>query len=163
MTQVSYVVFGVSGCGKSTVGRALAERLKLPFHDADDYHPQANIDKMASGQPLNDADRQPWLGRLNRLLIKEAPLVLACSALKQSYRETLSRDIDQLRWVLLNAHREVLFDRLEKRIAEGSHFMPAELLQSQIDTLEKPATEEDAMTLDATLPVYQLVDRIASR
>lgn len=136
----SLIVMGVSGCGKSTVGRLLAARTGQPFYDADDFHPPANIEKMRSGIPLADADRAPWLASLHELLSKEASrqgCVLACSALRQSYRRTLTGTLSGVGWVYLRGTREELLARLESR--EG-HFMPPTLLDSQLAALEEPET-----------------------
>ncbi|QDU72553.1 gluconokinase [Mucisphaera calidilacus] len=140
-----YVVMGVSGCGKSTIGKRLAQRLNLPFYDADDFHPQANRDKMAAGQPLNDHDRQPWLETLAHNIqswasAPEGGAVLACSALKRAYRDTL-RSTPAVRFVLLVGSFELILSRMQQR---SDHFMPATLLQSQFDTLETPGPPHDA-------------------
>ena len=130
------VVMGVSGAGKSTVGKRLAERLGWPFLDADEYHPVQNVAKMAAGTPLTDADRLPWLQKLNALLRKEADAVLACSALKDSYRKLLVENIPQSRIVFLRG----TIDLIRLRLAERQHrYMPASLLDSQFATLEPPA------------------------
>ncbi|MEL7089040.1 MAG: gluconokinase, partial [Planctomycetota bacterium] len=150
---VRWVVMGVSGCGKSTVGRALAEALRTDFYDADDFHPEANVAKMASGQPLNDDDRGPWLDRLSELLRDRPGAVLACSALKKAYRDRLSRGGDAVRFAHLHADFSTLQDRM---LGRDDHFMPAALLKSQLDTLEPP-TPDEALILDATLGVDQLV------
>lgn len=151
------VVMGVSGSGKTTVGRALAQRLRWPFHDADDFHSQANVDKMARGVPLIDADREPWLASLQGLLrqIGDRHAVLACSALRSAFRQRLASAGHDVRFVYLKASKEVLAQRLAQR--EG-HYMPVSLLQSQLDTLEEPG---DAIVVDAALPVDDIVERIA--
>lgn len=129
-----YVIYGVSGCGKSTVAKLLSDKLALPFYDADDYHPQANIDKMTQGSPLNDNDRQPWLERLAKLINDDNGCVLACSALKEKYRKTLAKGPNKIQWIHLEGEFDVIADRMKLR---GKHFMKAEMLQSQFDTLEK--------------------------
>ncbi len=129
---------GVSGSGKSTIGQMLASRLGLPFHDGDDYHPEKNIRKMASGNPLNDDDRLGWLLRLNELLRKEASsgLVLACSALKEKYRRTVANGLDnEPVWIYLEGSFDQILSRLEER---KEHFMTSALLKSQFETLEVP-------------------------
>ena len=133
------VIMGVSGSGKTTVGQLLATRLGLPFYDADDFHSAANIAKMASGTPLTDADRHDWLATLAADIAKwEAAggAVLACSALKEAYRQTLQHLVPTpLKWVFLDGSRELLRSRLEHR---HGHYMGAALLDSQLATLEKP-------------------------
>ena len=130
------IVMGVSGCGKSTVGELLAKRLGCPFLDADEFHPPENVAKMAAGTPLTDADRQPWLESLNRKLRDGQKTVLACSALKETYRRTLSRNLADCRFVHLRGSIELI----RARLAERKHrYMPASLLESQFATLEPPA------------------------
>lgn len=156
MKPRTIVVMGVSGAGKSHVGRNLADRLGWRFADADDYHPAANVAKMRAGEPLDDTDRQPWLDALNELLKGSGePLVLACSALKASYRDTIRGDLTDVAFVFLNGSYEAIAGRLESR---QGHYMPASLLRSQFEALEPPA---DALELDCLLPPAELVDRIA--
>ena len=159
MRPTAVVLMGVSGCGKSTVGKALAARLGWRFHDADDYHPCANVQKMRSGQALDDDDRWPWLDRLNSLLrhsaAKREPVVLACSALKQRYRERLADRVPGTLFV----HLRGSFELISARLSERRHvYMPATLLRSQFDALETPA---DALDVDVALPLADIVDRIA--
>jgi gluconokinase len=147
---VIIVVMGVSGSGKTTVGRALAERLGWRFRDADDFHPPANVAKMAAGTPLTDDDRWPWLDRLadelRRVLASGGNAVLACSALKQAYRDRLARAGD-VRFVHLVGD----FDTIAARLAARQHrYMPATLLQSQFAALEPPV---DALDVDVREPV----------
>lgn len=136
---------GVCGCGKSTVGEALARSLAWPFLDADDFHPQANVDKMANGQPLTDDDRWPWLDRiaaeLAGILARRGHAVLACSALKAAYRERLASAGD-VRFVHLHGEYDVIAARLASR---EHRYMPASLLASQFAALETPA---GALTVD---------------
>ena len=132
------IVMGVSGSGKSTIGQLLAQELNLVFLDADDYHPPENIEKMKDGRPLNDQDRKGWLSSLNTEIRKfeDRGLVLACSALKESYRRHLGTAVTKdIQWVYLDGQFEEILNRMRKR---KGHFMPATLLKSQFDTLEVP-------------------------
>lgn len=151
---------GVSGSGKSTIGKLLAQKLKTPFLDGDDYHPASNIKKMAEGSPLDDEDRQGWLERLN-LLGKEylsSGAVIACSALKESYRTILAKDIEtNLVWIYLKGSYEEISERLKKR---KGHFMPSALLKSQFDVLEPPT---DAITIAIVQDPEQLVTQICEQ
>jgi len=133
----SIIVMGVSGSGKTTIGENLAKELNLSFYDADHFHPTSNIEKMKAGTPLNDADRYPWLKRLSGELEKwqkEGGAVLACSALKEEYRKLLS-ERTHVEWVFLSADFDTIYNRMKNR----NHFMKAEMLKSQFDTLEVPA------------------------
>lgn len=134
------VLMGVTGSGKTTIGRLLAARTGWQFVDGDDYHSAENRRKMNSGTPLTDEDRGPWLESLHRVLAgwlrRGESGILACSALKRSYRDTLADGISNLRFVLLEAPREILAERLATR---AGHFMNPALLSSQIETLEAPA------------------------
>jgi len=140
------ILMGVSGSGKTTVGLALSRALGWPYFDADDYHPAGNVEKMRAGTPLTDADRWPWLDRLNELLrarqVRGESAILGCSALKQAYRDRLANGLEALRWVHLEGSFELIQSRLQAR---KGHYMPATLLQSQFATLEAPT---DAVTLD---------------
>ncbi len=151
------VLMGVTGSGKTTVGRALAKRLGWKYLDADEFHPAPNIAKMRAGVPLNDADRQPWLKYLARTIRDSLQVgesaVLACSALKQAYRDTLSIG-DGVCFVYLHGDRETIAERLRAR---SNHYMNPKLLDSQFDTLEEP---KDALKIDAALPVDDIVRQI---
>jgi carbohydrate kinase (thermoresistant glucokinase family) len=139
---------GVSGCGKSTVGALLARKLGVEFLDADEFHPQENVAKMAAGVPLTDEDRRPWLERLNAELRKREDVVLACSALKQSYRDALAEGAD-CRFV----HLRGSIDLIRSRLADRRHrYMPASLLESQFATLEPP---RDAIEIHVTRPAAE--------
>lgn len=140
------VVMGVSGVGKTTIGEALARSLACSFLDADDYHPPANVAKMASGIALEDADRWPWLDALNaELRSAKGRVVLACSALKEAYRERLAAGLHDVRFVYLHAPFEVIHARLAQR---KHRYMPASLLASQLATLERPAGAIDVEVAD---------------
>ncbi len=133
------VVMGVSGCGKSTVGRALADRLSATFLDADDFHPVANVEKMRAGTPLNDEDRGPWLRALNHELRERGQrgerVVLACSALKTRYRDAIGDELPRVGWIFLDGSFEVIAERMRAR---ANHYMPETLLRSQFEALERP-------------------------
>jgi carbohydrate kinase (thermoresistant glucokinase family) len=146
---------GVSGCGKSTVGALLAQRLGVEFLDADEFHPPENVAKMAAGVPLTDEERSPWLERLNAELRKRNNAVLACSALKESYRELLARDLE-CRFVLLRGSIELIRSRLQER---KHRYMPASLLESQFAALEPPAR---AIEVDIAEPPERCVETIAA-
>jgi gluconokinase len=151
------VVMGVAGSGKSTVGALLAARNNGCFHDADEFHPPANIAKMASGVPLTDADRLPWLQRLRREVIDATPAdqfcVLACSALKKIYRQQLGIGSDKVALVYLKGTAERLAERLGNRTG---HYMKAAMLESQLATLEEPSAEE-GFTVGIDPPVLDIV------
>jgi gluconokinase len=136
---LALVVCGVSGAGKTTIGRMLAERLGYAFLDADDFHPPGNVEKMARGEPLSEVDRTPWLDALAALLRERvatgAPVVLACSALRQAHRDRLGVDQRQIVTVFLEGSLPLIADRMARRAHE---FMPASLLPSQFDVLEPP-------------------------
>lgn len=163
------VIIGVAGAGKTTVGRALAEALAgsgeghdgWRFVDADDFHSPENRARMAAGRPLDDAARAPWLAALGRAidgwLAAGDSVVLACSALRRSYRDALRRDPERVRLVYLRASEPLLAARLAAR---RDHFMPAALLSSQLATLEEPDLDEDALVVDAAEPPAALVARI---
>ncbi len=152
------VLMGVSGSGKTTVGRLLSERLGWPLLDADDFHPPANIEKMRAGIPLTDDDRWPWLDRLNGLLrIKDSNrenALLACSALKQKYRDRLAAGCRDLRWVHLKGSFELIESRLKAR---KGHYMKAGLLESQFAALEEPV---DAITADISAAPKAIADAV---
>lgn len=151
------LLMGVSGAGKTTLGERLARELGCRFIDADDYHPPENLRKMASGVPLQDADRWPWLDRLNALLREERHAVLACSALKESYRRRLAEGIDGFRTVFLRGP----FELIDARLAARRHrYMPASLLRSQFETLEPPA---DALVLDVSGTIEEAMTELRAK
>lgn len=135
-----FIIFmGVSGCGKTTIGKMMAEVLDVPYYEGDEYHPQENVDKMSRGIPLDDDDRDGWLQRLSDLirekLDKGESGVLSCSALKKEYRDRLRVDPDRVHFIYLKGSYELIRDRMKKR---KNHYMPANLLKSQFETLEEP-------------------------
>ena len=152
---------GVSGAGKSSVGQALSKSLKLPFYDGDDYHPQANIDKMRQGIPLEDSDRWGWLKNLNQLAkeaLKKEGAVMVCSALKEVYRQELSKDLSTAcEWIYLKGSYELILERIQAR---AGHFMPPELLQSQFNTLEAP---KNAIEIDVSAPLSEIIQTLEMR
>lgn len=158
MTPLGFLVMGVSGSGKTTLAKALAERLGWDFFDADDFHPPGNIAKMTVGIPLDDSDRTPWLASLHERLLSTMKAdrhpVLACSALKERYRTQLLAGLDGIVIVHLAGSYELIRSRLEGR---RGHFMRAEMLRSQFEALEDPL---DALVLDASKPLEQLLDEI---
>jgi ribose 5-phosphate isomerase A len=155
------VIMGVSGTGKSTIAEDLAARLGWSFKEGDALHPEANVAKMHAGIPLTDADRQPWLERVAAWIdgqrAKKQPGIITCSALKRSYRQIIIGDRPEARLVYLRGARDLVAQHLAGR---DGHFMPATLLQSQIDTLEEPGPDEDPLTVDVGPPASQVTDRI---
>jgi gluconokinase len=158
---VIVILMGVTGCGKTTVGAMLAEARGWDFHDADDFHPAENVVKMKSGAPLDDEDRWPWLAHLNAFLIgndrQGKSLVLACSALKQVYRDRLARDCAAARFVFLDGDIELIRARLAAR---QGHYMNPALLDSQFAILERP---QEALRLDIAASPAELEWSIRKR
>ena len=154
----SLVLMGVSAAGKTVVGRDAAARAGVVFLDADDLHPAANVAKMAAGHPLDDADRAPWLDAVGEALRDHRPCVIACSALKRSYRARLRELAPGTLFALLDMPRAVLEQRLATR--EG-HYMPASLLDSQLATLESPAPGELVTMLDGERSIPDLAQQVA--
>ncbi|MGE2833375.1 gluconokinase [Mycobacterium sp. SMC-4] len=154
---VPIVVMGVSGSGKSTVGAALAQRLRVPFADADDFHPPANIAKMSAGEPLDDDDRYPWLEAIGEWLAQRCDTggVISCSALKHRYRDQLRTHCAEVQFLHLSGTVEVISRRQASR---PGHFMPASLLQSQFDTLEPLADDERGCEIDVDQSIDAIVD-----
>ena len=149
------IVMGVSGSGKTTLANAISIEHNFRLIEGDAFHPKSNINKMQSGIPLDDLDRKPWLEKLNQEIHKHSSqgIVLACSALKQNYRDLLAKHFltGQIQWIYLKCDFKILQERLKKR----THFMPLSLLQSQLETLEPP---KEAIYLDATKKLNQLMD-----
>jgi len=144
------VLFGVAGSGKTTIGHLLAEELGWNFYDADEFHPASNLEKMGQGIALTDADRWPWLETLRELLkeriARKENLILACSALKEEYRDYL-RISDEIKWIFLKGEYGLVADRFEQR---RGHFMNSNLLRSQFETLEEPKRDALVVDVDAT-------------
>ena len=151
------VVMGVQGCGKSTAGQAVAARLGLPFLDGDDLHPASNKEKMASGHPLTDADREPWLRAIGReiaaCLEQGTAPVVACSSLKRQYRDLIRSFAPQTQFIHLEGSRELIAERVTKRDHE---YMPPTLLDSQFETLEPLGEDEAGIRLQITLSLDEI-------
>jgi len=157
------VMMGVSGVGKTTIGTLLAERLGWGYAEGDSYHPPANVEKMRAGTPLDDADRGPWLAAIaadiDRWRAAGQGMVVACSALKRRYRDVLIGERADVRLVRLAGEEALIRARMEKRT---DHYMPPSLLLSQLATLEPPAPDEAAITVEVTQEPERCVDRILS-
>lgn len=151
------VVMGVSGSGKSTVGAVLAQRLRVPFADADDFHPPANVAKMTAGEPLNDDDRYPWLEAIGEWLAERCTTggVMSCSALKRKYRDQLRRHCPDIEVLHLTGTPEVIGRRQASR---PGHFMPASLLASQFDTLEPLQPDERGVDIEVDQSIDAIVE-----
>lgn len=156
----AWVVMGVSGCGKSSIGARLAQALGLPFIEGDAFHSSANVAKMAAGTPLTDDDRRDWLATLRDELarhLRQGGAVLACSSLKRAYRDVLREADAGLRFVHLSGPRDVLLERMGKR---PGHYMPASLLDSQLQTLEALQADERGIVLDIREAPQRMVERV---
>lgn len=155
--RVVIVVMGVSGCGKSTIGRALADALGWDFQEGDTLHPQANIDKMSAGISLDDDDRWPWLDRIAEWIGDEAAQqrsgVVTCSALKRSYRDRLRLTGGSVRFAYINVSRA----ELERRTRQRQHFMPPSLLDSQLKTLQEPTPDEPALAVNGEATIEAMI------
>jgi gluconokinase len=154
---VVIVVMGVSGCGKSTIGRALADAFGWDFQEGDSLHPQANIEKMTGGISLNDDDRWPWLDRIAAWISDETTQrhngVVTCSSLKRSYRDRLRQAGIGVRFVYIHVSRA----ELERRTQQREHFMPASLLDSQLKTLQEPTADELALTVSGEATIETMI------
>jgi gluconokinase len=155
------LVMGVSGSGKTTIGAMLAGRLGWPYAEADDFHPPANVAKMAAGHPLTDEDRWPWLEAIGRWIDERRAAgesaVVSCSALKRSYRDLLRRGQPELYLVYLDGSREIIGERM---VARQGHFFTAEMLDSQFEALEPPEPDEDVLTVPVTASPPEIVEEI---
>ena len=155
-----YIVMGVCGCGKTTVGRLLAERLGVPFHDADDFHPRANVERMRRGEALTDDDRRPWLEELATAIAawnRAGGAVLACSALKRSYRAMLGAHDNKVSYVYLKGSADIIRQRMAGRT---DHYMNPALIESQFATLEEP---KDAIVEDVRRSPAEIADSVLAR
>jgi gluconokinase len=152
------ILMGVSGSGKTSVGKALSDALGWPFYDGDGFHPQENVDKMATGIPLNDEDRQPWLERLHELLYEHLQanrsLVLACSALKMRYRAVLKGELNGIEFVHLAGSFDLIYPRIQNR---SGHYMRAGMLRSQFRDLEAPV---DGLTISVDQPIGAIIKKV---
>jgi 6-phosphogluconate dehydrogenase len=152
-------IMGVSGSGKTTIGKLLAEKTGVPFFDGDDMHSSANKKKMKGGQPLTDEDRKGWLQQINLLAVdqqRSAGAIIACSALKKKYRDILNEKIYRPFWIFLHGDFRVIQERMKKR----EHFMPPDLLYSQFEILEEP---DNAMFIDINKKPEEIVDIIKQK
>lgn len=157
-TDLRIVIMGVSGCGKSSVGEGLAERLGIPYRDGDDLHPPANVEKMRAGIPLTDADRWPWLDRVAATLRDGAPVIVGCSALRRAYRDRLRAGAGgPLRFIHLTGDRDLIAGRMSGRTG---HYMPPSLLDSQFAALDPPGPDE-ALTIDIDQPLSAIISAAA--
>lgn len=156
-----FVVMGVAGCGKSTVGLAVAEAVGATYLDGDDLHPESNIAKMSSGRPLNDDDRAPWLDKVGAALrVRDGTVLIGCSALKRAYRDRIRAAAGEpVRFLHLAGAREVIEARMSVR---SGHFMPVTLLDSQFAALEPLQADEDGIAVDIDQPIARVVAQIAS-
>jgi gluconokinase len=164
MQPLRIVVMGVSGCGKSTVGRLLAQSLGLPFVEGDELHPPANVERMAAGIALTDDDRRGWLDavaqRLDDPQARHSGAVVACSALRRIYRDRLRQAAPHLRLVWLHGPEVLLAQRLASR---SGHYMPPSLLPSQLATLEPPGADEQALVASISAPPQALVRQLVTQ
>jgi len=160
---VIVIIFGVSGAGKTTVGKLFAHEVGWRFIEADDFHPAANVAKMRSGRPLTDEDRWPWLERLHQEIKRSIDVgesaVLACSALKRAYRDRL-RASEDVKFVFLRGDYALVEKQLHSR---RGHFMNPDLLQSQFDDLEEPEPDEHVLTIEVGHTPEEIVDRIKAK
>lgn len=151
------ILMGVSGCGKSSVGAGLSQRLGIPYRDGDDLHPAANVEKMRAGHPLNDDDRWPWLDRVAAVLAVDAPVIVGCSALRRAYRDRIRAGAGgPVQFVHLTGSRAVIAARMAAR---KGHYMPPTLLDSQFATLEPPGPDE-AIRMDVDQSLTRLISQI---
>jgi gluconokinase len=162
--QPIIVIMGVAGSGKTTVGALLAGRLRWPYAEADNFHPQSNVDKMAAGHPLTDEDRRPWLEAIGRWIderrAQNEPGVVSCSGLKRAYRDMLRKGRPEVRTVFLEGSKELIMRRM---VARHGHFMKAAMLDSQFADLEEPEADEDVLVISVEATPEEIVDQIIER
>lgn len=161
MTGNSIIVMGVSGCGKSTIGALIAQRLGAKFIDGDDLHPRANIEKMRRGEPLNDHDRAPWLERIRdaafSLENKSEQGIIVCSALKKAYRDQIRDGNQNVTFLFLDGDKALIIERMRAR---KGHFMKTDMLESQFATLQRPSAEEtDVLTISIASDIDRVVEQ----
>lgn len=156
-----FIIMGVSGCGKSSIGAGFAAKIGATFLDGDDLHPQANVTKMSAGIPLNDADRAPWLAAVGQSFVTgDLPLVIGCSALKRSYRDIIRDNAGgPVTFLFLDGSRETIGARMAAR---ENHFMPTALLDSQFATLEPPGADEGALRVNIDQPSEAIVTELVA-
>ncbi len=154
------IIFGVSGSGKTTIGKLLAKNIDVPFYDADDFHPLSNINKMKQGIALIDEDRLPWLNTLSKKIEEwnnKGEAILSCSALKEKYRNILTGKTKNIKWIFLSGNFKLIQNRIQKR---SDHFMTVELLNSQFETLEIP---KNIISVNIELTPNEIVKDIMSK
>lgn len=157
-----FVVMGVSGCGKSSIGAGVADQIGAVFVDGDDLHPAENVAKMSAGTPLNDDDRAPWLAAVGQALAaQDVPVVIGCSALKRSYRDIIRENAGgPVTFLFLDGTKQLIAERMAQR---KDHFMPPSLLDSQFATLERPEPDESALRVDIDQSPEAIVAELVAR
>ncbi|KII78658.1 gluconokinase [Vibrio renipiscarius] len=164
MAGSSVIVMGVCACGKSTIGEQLAQKLGRKFIDGDDLHPRANIQKMASGQPLNDDDRKPWLERIRdasySLESKNEHGIIVCSALKKKYRDQIREGNENVTFLFLDGSKDLIMERMRQR---QGHFMKENMVNSQFETLERPDAEPQTIVVGIDCSIEEIVDNAAKQ
>lgn len=157
-----FIVMGVAGCGKSSIGDGVAKHFDAIFLEGDAFHPQSNIDKMSNGEPLNDDDRWPWLKIISQEMAAQDGVVFTgCSALKRSYREFITNQAGEpVMFIYLDGSKELIAERMAQRTG---HFMPTQLLNSQFDTLEIPSEDENKITVDISHSQTQVIENICEK
>ena len=158
---MNFVVMGVAGCGKSTIAKALADKLSLAYLEGDDFHSPQNVALMSEGLALTDSDRKPWLQAINQEMqlkvSNQQSFVLSCSALKQSYRRLLAKDVSPLLFVYLQGTQALIEQRIAMR---QDHFMPMALVKSQFATLEDPRDDEHYISVNIAYSVHEIVEKV---